>query len=323
MAPFLLHIYLLSIFFSGFQVTEDKDLKLFAARFFSKDPSEINLKKHSSPGDLAESGLGDPIFMVFDKNDSPLGVIKTISIDGPSGKKLFQAEFQALDTLSHLPLKTFHVITPKGMGEITLDGKKSGLIAEEYAKGKSINGYLKAMDQSRGDAERAKLFSELRRAVEKTAIALAELHLYKSFPYPAQNYLLKFDSDDLPGPFGLIHGDTHPGNIFYDAKTDTLSLIDFGSAHVERNGAPVLQDAGNFLLTLEIFASYYHLSAEEIDILKNTFTTIYTLKVPGATDGALEFYKNYYVKSFASPSSWDKGQSNQAQFIHSYCNEMV
>ena len=319
MAPFLLHIYLLSIF----QINGNQELEKISARFFSLPEEEITLKEHSAPTDLAESGLGDPIFVVYDKEKKPIGVVKTISTESFEGKRLFKAEFQALDTLSHLPLKTFHVITPKGMAETTLNGKSTGLIAQEYASGKSINNYFKSIDRARSQKDRDRLLNELERAVEKTAIALAELHLYKTFSYPAQNYLIKFDSDNLPGPYGLIHGDTHPGNIYYDQETDTLSLIDFGSAHLERKGAPVLQDAANFLLTLEIFAAYYHLTPEEITSLKNRFTTTYSLKVPGATDEALQFYKSYYVKAFANPESWGEDSSHQARFIHSYCTEIA
>ncbi len=328
MTPILLNIYLLSFLLpsSGTSFAEWKDvqnppLEELSCSFFSLKPEECTIKEHSSPTDLAESGLGDPVFIVVDKNNSPIGVVKTISLKLPDGKKSFKSEFESLNKLNHLHLKKFHTIKLKGTAETTINGEKTGLIAEEFAPGSSLNHYLKKIAHTSDPHEREKLLTELNRGVEKTALALAELHQYKKFSHPAHNYLIKFDTDHPPGPYGLIHGDTHPGNIFYDAKTDTLSFIDFGSSHLGREGAPVLQDASNFLLTLEIFSAYYHLTTAEIHTLTQTFTEGYQTHMPAATSEALAFYRSYYIKAFANPTTWDSEQSHQAKFIHSYCNE--
>jgi len=182
---------------------------------------------------------------------------------------------------------------------------------------------LKNISKTKNNQKRELLLRELNRGLEKTAIALAELHQVKKFSYPSQSYLIKFDTDHPPGPSGIIHGDTHPGNIFYDPKTDQISFIDFGSTHLAREGAPILQDAGNFLLTFEVFASYYHLTPNEIDKLTHTFLETYKSKIPEATNESINFYKNYYIKTYASTETWDEEASDQAEFIHSYCREIV
>ena len=329
MKGFHLHIYLLSFLLPGAGIpfaewkdVKEPDLSELTEKFFSVEKDEFSLKEHSSPADLAESGQGDPVFIVTDKKNNPIGVIKTISIEETDGKNSYKAEFAALDTLSHVPFKTFHIIQPKGSAETILNGKKTGLIAEELAAGNSLNHLLKKIANARG-IERKSLFNELNRGVEKAALAMAELHQYKTFAYPAHNYVIKFDTDHPPGPYGIIHGDTHPGNIFYDANSDTLSFIDFGSTHLERKGAPILQDVGNFLLTLEIFSAYYKLSPTEAATLENNFMEIYRSKIPHATDKAIEFYKRYYIKTFLNSQIFDAAQSSQAKFIQSYCNEIA
>ncbi len=329
MNGFHLNIYLLSFLlpwggtaFAEWKDVREPELNELTEKFFSVEKDHFTLKEHSSPTDLAESGQGDPVFIVTDKKNSPIGVIKTISIEESDGLNSYKAEFTALDTLSHIPFKTFHITEPKGSGEIVLDGKKTGLIAEEFAPGNSLNYFLKKIANSKGK-EREELMNHLLRGVEKTALAMAELHRYKTFVTPAHNYLIKFDTDRLPGPYGIIHGDTHPGNIFYDPKTDTLSFIDFGSTHLERKGAPILQDVGNFLLTLEIFSAYYKLSPYEAADLENIFITTYRSQIPYATDKAIEFYKRYYIKTFLNSPNSDAAQSSQAKFIQSYCNQIA
>ncbi len=328
MAHFLLNIYLLTfllptkaVAFAEWKDVKDPTLEELSCQFFSLESGKFKIKEHSSPADLAESGLGDPVFIVVDKKNKPIGVIKTISTDSQDGRRSFKSEFESLDFLNHLPLKKFHTIKLKGIAETTVHGEKTGLIAEEFAHGYSLNVYLKKIATTLSNKERKKLLSELNKGVEKTAIALAELHKFKMYSHPAHNYLIKFDSDRPPGPYGLIHGDTHPGNIFYDSKTDTLTFIDFGSSHIDREGAPVLQDASNFLLTLEIFAAYYHLTSSEISSLTTTFLTFYQAEIPAASDNALAFYKSYYIKAFANPVGWDPEQSSQAKFINNYCNQ--
>lgn len=321
MNTFHLNIYLLSIFSLG----SDKEAQIeeFSSKFFEMKKEDFQIKKHSSPSDLAEAGQGDPVFIVKDKKGNPIGVIKTISTEFPDGRAHFKAEYEALDFLSHLQLKNFHTVKFKGIGEITMDGEKKGIIAEEFAKGLSINQFLKKISKTGNEKKRAVLLRDLNRGMEKTALALSELHQFKKFSYPAQSYLIKFDTDHPPGPSGIIHGDTHPGNIFYDPKTDEISFIDFGSTHLAREGAPILQDAGNFLLTFEIFAAYYHLTDEEIKKLTDTFLITYKSKVSEATDESIAFYKNYYIKTYASTETWDEEASDQAEFIHSYCREIV
>jgi serine/threonine protein kinase len=316
---FHLNIYLLSLLAPAPETLTQEEIKEFSNTFFSKNEEELTLKEHSAPKDLAEAGLGDPIFMVLDKNKQAIGVIKTISIEDPDGRASFRAEYEALDQINHLPLKHFHAIHLRGTSETI----SQGIIAQDFAKGSSLNSYLKKISKTSNSKERTLLLNQLKRAVSLTATSLAELHNYQSFPYPEQKYLMKYDTDHPPGPFGMIHGDTHPGNIFYDEKTDSLTFIDFGSANLSEYGAPVLQDAANFLLTLEIFASYYKLNQAEITLLTETFTTNYQAQIPSATPEALTFYKNYFLKTFADPDNWDPKFSDQSQFIQTYCHNSL
>ncbi len=315
MILFHLNIYLLSLLAPLSEKPTPQEIKEISTSFFSLTKSELRLKEHSAPKDLAEAGLGDPIFMVLNGENQPIGVIKTVSIDDPDARASFEAEYKTLDLINHLPLKNFHAIQLRGTSET----KSLGIVAEDVAKGSSLNTYLKMISNSSSIEKRSQLLHELKMAITHTANALAELHNYQSFPYPEQKYLMKYDTDQPPGPFGIIHGDTHPGNIFYDAKSDFLTFIDFGSANLSGEGAPVLQDAANFLLTFEIFASYYRLTPEEITLLTNSFIATYQAQIPSATLESLTFYKNYYIKTFANPENWDPKFSDQSHFIQTYC----
>jgi serine/threonine protein kinase len=313
---------------SGTQFAEQKRvdqpcIEELSSRFFDLDEDNIQIKKHSSPTDLAEAGQGDPVFMVYSKKGESKGVIKSVLIETPEGAYSFKSEYESLMYLNQARFKNFHMLKLRGIGEMDVDGKTYGLIAEEFAKGYSINHYLKMIGKSQNKKTRTENFNELQKAVKKLGSALAELNCYHKYSKPSHDYVMKFDSENLPGPYGIIHGDTHPGNIFYDPKTDTISFIDFGSMNLKQKGAPVLQDAGNFLSILEIFSSYYSLTDSELNQLKSSFLETYRSEIPEATEESISFYENYFFKTFASLENSDKMQKHQASFIHDYCEKKL
>ncbi len=313
---------------SGVSFAEEKSVKEplleeLSANFFDIDKKNIQIKQHSSPTDLAEAGQGDPVFLVYTKDNKPLGVIKTISIENPDGRFNYKSEYESLEFMNRGNFKNFHMIQFKGIAETTFHGKKTALIAEETAKGNSLNYYLKKIGKSTNRKEREKNLHMLKRGIYKLGYALGELHKYKTYKNPSHDYVMKFDLEKLPGPYGIIHGDTHPGNIFFDPNTDTLSFIDFGSMNLHQKGAPVLQDAANFLSVLEIFSSYYHLSEEEQKDLKNTFLMSYHREIPEANQDSISFYQNYYFKLFASLDNFDEKQKDQGSFIQHYSEKKL
>ncbi len=330
MKHFLLNIFFLAFLFSspGTEFAEQKKvnqpcIEELSSRFFNLDEKNIQIKEHSSPTDLAEAGQGDPVFLVYDKNDETKGVIKAISLETPEGAYSYKSEYESLMYLNQARFKNFHMLELRGIGEVEMNGKTYGLIAEEFAKGYSINHYLKMIGKSQNKKIRKENFDKLQKAVKKLGSALGELNHFHPYSKPSHDYVMKFDSENLPGPYGIIHGDTHPGNIFYDAQTDTISFIDFGSMNLKQKGAPVLQDAGNFLSILEIFSSYYSLSDIELNELKLSFLETYQKAIPEATKESIAFYETYFFKTFASLENSDKKQRHQASFIHDYCEKKL
>jgi hypothetical protein len=93
--------------------------------------------------------------------------------------------------------------------------------------------------------------------------------------------------------------------------------------NLHQKGAPVLQDAANFLSVLEIFSSYYHLSEEEQKDLKNTFLMSYHREIPEANQDSISFYQNYYFKLFASLDNFDEKQKDQGSFIQHYSEKKL
>ena len=92
-----------------------------------------------------------------------------------------------------------------------------------------------------------------------------------------------------PGPNSLVHGDFHPGNMFYD-KDVGITLIDSGRMHesMDSHGLPIgkpARDVEAFYYRLQIDGQKYGLEDPEIAELQKTFKETYDergLHIPDA-----------------------------------------
>ncbi len=90
---------------------------------------------------------------------------------------------------------------------------------------------------------------------------------------------------------GQIHGDLHPGNIFYASKSDEVTFIDFSTLTYPKRinkGLPVAQDAVKCILTLKVVAKIYGLTDQEIDKIESAFYRGYGKDMIGSSE------KNYF-----------------------------
>lgn len=285
---------------------------------------EPTIKEHQAPDDIAESGGESTIFFVYDKGQ-PIAVIKKYLLDNSH----FESEYLIMTELNTTAFREFHPVHLIATAEEEVDGAKVGFIIETIAPGKSLNHYLQELSKTKF-IKRAKLFSELKRGVEKTALGLAELHGQKIFDQPSRYYENRYDNiaeeagegvvESLPGPFGYIHGDAHFGNIFYDTKTDSAHFIDFSSTYASKNGGPIGQDVANIILALDAFGSYYQLAGAEIQTLKNTFLTTYRSHGPEISDETIAFYRHYFLLIYTSQFTEDEN-IEQAKYFYNYCKE--
>src|SRR3990167_3312265 len=79
------------------QISAEDDLAYLSQNFFKRPFSELTLKNHYSPADMAEAGLYEAgIFFVYDSEGNKLGVLKTIPFGDKEDERLFRDEVIAL-----------------------------------------------------------------------------------------------------------------------------------------------------------------------------------------------------------------------------------
>lgn len=300
----------------------------------SKD--SLIIKQHNFDEDIAESGSESEIFYVYDEQENPLAVMKKESIN-PQYFSEHEYEYLTIDSLSHMGFKHFHSVKLYGVFEGPEAGEQlttSGYIVESMAKGKTLNGYVKEVGRETDLQKREALFQKLKIGIQKTALGLGELHNKKSFSKSSKYFVERFhDMEEtgdrkiaatLPGPFGLIHGDLHLGNIFYDEEKEEATFIDLASAYHALSGGPVAQDIANFTLAVELLGSYHGLTEQEIHDLNEAFYASYQETGPYVTQSAIDVYRQYFLLVYTQDiSDWDEKQKGQAQYIFNYCkNEL-
>lgn len=277
----------------------EKEISLQLSSFFPEE-KHLSLKRQFSPSDIAESGNDTTtIGFIYKENSDPVGIVKIIELDHAT-KKTFSHEVEALAFFNTLPLSHFHPVFFFGSKEISIKGSSYGLIVESIAPGKSLNQSLKERD-----------IEEIKIALKEIGISLKELHSLKSFDQPDPSYLTRYGNEVAKrGPFTLIHGDAHPGNIFYDKKTNKVTFIDFASADAARQGAPCHLEIANFLLTLEILSEYYDLPFVE---LKETFLSSYSLPID---EESLSYYTKQLLLDYKKSDLTDK--TPQTFFLYTF-----
>jgi len=294
----------------------------------------LKIKQHLLLEDVAESGSQSLIFYINDAQGEPIAVMKQESINTDYYSN-HEYEYLALNSLNKMNFDKFHPVRLYGVFEKAISEKVSnGYIVESVAKGKSLNGFVKEVGKEKDLLKREEQFYVLKRGVEKTALGLGELHSKKHYSHASSYFIEQFHdteetsktkiASDLPGPFGIIHGDLHLGNVFYDEDEDIATFIDFSSSYHSRNGGPIAQDLANFIITMEMLGSYHGLTQSEIKELNDVFLTAYTKTGPQVTDEAIQTYRKYFLLVYAEDiSEWDDKQKEQAEFLYYYCkNEL-
>lgn len=315
---------------------QDKELKqevyAVAGEVLQVPKKGLIIKQHSFDEDIAESGSSSEIFYVYDASEKPLAVMKKESIN-PQYHSEHEYEYLALEALRVMDFTYFHPVRLYGVFEGPEAGEQlttSGYIVESVAKGKSLNGYVKEVGSEKNTDRRRAHFETLKEGIRRAALGLGELHNKREFSQPTKYFSKRFHemeetggrkiADRLPGPFGLIHGDLHLGNVFYDAESKYATFIDFSSSYHARNGGPIAQDIANFTLALEMLGSYNGLTDEEIGELNGAFFHAYGETGPYVTQDAIEVYRKYFLLVYTQDiSDWDEKQKDQAQFIYNYC----
>ncbi|OGN61888.1 MAG: hypothetical protein A3F09_00300 [Chlamydiae bacterium RIFCSPHIGHO2_12_FULL_49_11] len=247
--------------------------------------AHLQMEARQVTGDFAEEGRTDRIY-VLKEGDTPVFILKTLDMKKEDEKRDYYQEKRAFEVVQS---KHFHRFRTPRLAYIGVK-ENTGMLIETPAAGKSLVWWLQDRTPEGREA--------LKDAVEEAAIALAELHTSHKFSTPAPYYQKLYPASSLPGPYGLIHGDVHPGNIFFDGKS--ITFIDLSSLYPSLNGAPVALDVAHFTLMLRAFAGYYGVPKKEVELLVTQFLTTYRKHGYALSDKLIESYMKLIAHEYAS-----------------------
>jgi hypothetical protein len=229
--------------------------KLEIKKFISETCGLGTLKltiKAVTPG-LTSGVSGEPVFRAFDKESGKL--ICFIKVKNPA---TVASEVNALRLINNQKMSTCHFPNVMGLGKCkNSEGNDLVLFAQSPAKGMSIDKYIEKLAIADKENDKNEASAVLNKAIDSMANAMAELHnlekenfgIQKKDENPLQvndfstfkshlntimdqlsAYGMEVPQIDLSQNFAstsnIVHGDFHPGNVFYSEQDKFLTLID-------------------------------------------------------------------------------------------------
>lgn len=268
-------------------------------------PKQIHLKKSGIGNGLS----GDKIYIVSDKNQTPMFIIKVFM----KSKGKFSREFHTLTNHENLKLQTLNIPKVLGIGKAEMQNSLF-FLAIDYIPGISVfNLFRNLANYQEESAEREEFLKKLVHIYEKLGEGLAEFHLSsKSHALPihpvlqnlfkasTMHALIKLENhvdpiflqklrvfleknlSEMPQKIfdrGYYHGDLSVANLIHNPATDRLTLIDWpdGSFSVGKDGKPLgipfydLIQVKNELINMKIEG----LTKKESSQLYNAFKSKY------------------------------------------------
>lgn len=307
------------------KVSAQDDLAIFAVKFFKKPFSELVITCHSSSQDMAESGLFDSgIYYVYDLQGNKLGIIKSVPSNESEDETLYHDEVRALNTLKKIPFSHFHCVKLLGTSCAEIAGEHRLVLAETVAKGETLNQLIKDYGKMTSSSGKKELSAKIEAGMRETGAALAELHVKSPKSKANANYLSSYNGY-LPGPYGIIHGDAHPGNIFYDATSGEVTFIDFQMTPSTSIGGPVGVDIGQFLACVELMSKYRKIPENQLSNWKKAFLDSYQETGPAISESEMTYYETNVYNRYANMSEIEKTDPDyhQATFVKDYSIQKI
>ena len=152
-----------------------------------------------------------------------------------------------------------------------------------YAPGIELSGLIENADMEL-----------LNKAVRKTALGFSELHT-KTNAYKTK-VAYSYHVPGIEQQPAVIHGDPHPGNLFYDETTDKLifiDLIDMAPSLQRHRGGPLARDAIYARNYIKLKAEFSGRSEKEIATLMQTFDANYTFPI---SKEARRYYSHLFTE---------------------------
>ena len=287
-----------------------------AKEFLRESMGEDYRLKSYKGTDFIDGGSSAKIHFVT-RNREPVAVLKQYDQTIPQ-RRMYEAERKAYEELGMRSDADLNAPALFVAGE---DDEHCYLIMD-IAKGEAMNRIMQ-------DVKKGKLkIDELYAAIEESSRLLRQFHDYSGrtnlkknyFRIHSTNRIIMNGLDELPeedfdtlklrehhdkllnrfmasnAAIGQVHGDMHPGNAFYDPKTNTVSMIDFSSVNQpaqNNEGEFIARDAMKYLFTLQISAFQYGYSQEEIDTIEQAFFNGYGRDKLKQSE--MEYFKFYYA----------------------------
>jgi hypothetical protein len=305
-------------------VEQNADLKRINSRFFNREP--VTFKQLMPGEDLAEAGKGSTIYFAYANDGAPIAIIKKLPMEDSYDRAEMKDEVSSLHEQFFRNKKNFKVPRLIGTVEFTSETERSAYIIETVAQGKSINALIKEAASTTGD-KHFRAMRTLREAVENTAKSFAEFHNikhYKTYSHKYDETYAPVKNGDFKGPYGIIHGDAHLGNIFYNPKTHKTTFIDLSFMPRSLAGAPVGLDSGKFIFTLEGLCAFYGFNNQDTQELVNVYTSTYLAANPKMDKGMIDEYTMIAYKDFAYPSEeFLSDSTDQGSFLYRHAMKKV
>ncbi|MGQ0577114.1 MAG: phosphotransferase [Pseudonocardia sp.] len=280
-------------------------LAQFAAQ--SVGSPEVTLVPVGGEGAVGYSGA--PVNLILGAGGEVLGVLKVF----PRAEE-FARELSALQRLGSLT--QVGGVLPLGVAR-TAGPAGGGVLVSSAAPGRGIDQLMLEVGRARG-AERAAKFADLRDTISAAGRALADLHaaggasgtppslFIQRHVDAMRDIAAKLDSNQgllaeeagidttelrhrveqliaqlraNPGGSAIVHGDAHPGNLFYDPAAG-ITMIDTPTLHLslDAEGAPIgapARDVAYLAHKLAYFGPGWGLEPDEVIELQQVFRQAY------------------------------------------------
>lgn len=285
----------------------DSALSRFAAESLGLEHAEV---RRLEGGD-GEGISGAPVFLVRDADGVTVAIAKIF----PKTAEIAQ-ELSGFDRLGAAEFTRFAVPRAHGVAAVDRDGTDAGVLVMSLAPGRSLFDMLNEVPQA-GSPARPAAMVELHAAVGQVGAAFAELHSVPAGSGgPVEPRILNYlgplvrariqDLTAVPGfartglepgelqpryeavlaaaradsgGSSLMHGDAHPGNVFWSAQAG-VTFIDLPNAHfsIGAGGEPIgspARDVAFMMHGLAVFGRLADLPASDVASLQDAFTEAY------------------------------------------------
>jgi hypothetical protein len=336
---------------------DDAEVRDLAASLLGYRPDAIKVKLVGpEPGQVGQFGVsGAKVYLIRATEGGQEVTVAAVKVFPKTEEHIqeFARELSALDRLGRENLSNQGAVRRLGAGR-TPEG--AGVLIMSGAAGRSIDSLLVAL------GKREASLDEVRQAVQRNGEALARLHTATTTAAPASPAVTKVFVDDFnvslqqlealaaknprlarvidlaavrrqaneliagieknPGTGTVVHGDYHPGNVFYDAAQGRITMIDVARTHtsIDTAGTGIAsagRDAATFVSALMIFGQQYNVPRGQLAELQASFLQSYSSAVarPAFSAEALAFHRARYAlrQLYASMTE----EANAGRFIGS------